>query len=377
MLFNFDTQLLDMPSSKTVRNFLILNEVITHSRYGQPLSKWEKSDALYYFTREYSDTPSKGTIERIQKIHFRGIRDYYTHLALHDKTIISSTSDFSFDCGNAADLGVEYREVESRFDSLPSNRAFGEKISSDKYDNEALRLMKIYAREIVDDFIHDDNSRGISISEVGRPVLLELLSEFCDGSLWERRCMTDSTADYLDRYLQEFFYNLVTGLRNSKKNTYYASLFHPRRKMKIEQFVDEINYISSVRLSNGVNILPAPQTLAETIEMRNSPYIKSFRSALADWSACFAEGEYRLAAKMMTDIEKANQALEKLTSYKKHKDSPYAQIGNFLGGFIPIIGQVLNVATFGSYVVERKIESENQWVLMPSVQSILNSNTEV
>jgi len=110
--------------------------------------------------------------------------------------------------------------------------------------------------------------------------------------------------------------------------------------------------------------LPMPQSIEEVIKMRKSPYIKSFRSVMQEWSHYVNQGEYLLAEKIKKDLVKANTQLEKLERYKRFSLSPYVRIFNLIGGQIPVLGSVLGIISFIEPTITNHIQNKNGWVLL-------------
>jgi len=124
-------------------------------------------------------------------------------------------------------------------------------------------------------------------------------------------------------------------------------------------------YITRVNLSNEVNILPAPQTLKDVLEFRKSPYIKSFRNRLIEWSHYKEKGEYKLAEKMKSDFIKANQSLKRIGKYKEFSKSPYFRISILLGGILNIYaGIALGTASFIEPYLIDYFSEKNNFILL-------------
>lgn len=160
--------------------------------------------------------------------------------------------------------------------------------------------------------------------------------------------------------------NLIEGLYHSDNNkmTYVSGLFSNVNHTFITEYIDSIYYTVKASLPNEVNVLPMPQSIEEVIKMRKSPYIKSFRSVMQEWSHYVNQGEYLLAEKIRKDLVKANTQLEKLERYKRFSISPYVRIFNLIGGQIPVLGSILGVISFIEPTITNHIQNKNGWVLL-------------
>lgn len=187
-----------------------------------------------------------------------------------------------------------------------------------------------------------------------------------DGFYTFEQVMKHIFQQSLDRY----HFDLSICLEPKNKRTYCSDIVvdhNQVQQMQVDpmKLLDDIYYIAKIRLPDEVNILPMPQTLNQAIEMRNSPYLKSFRNVMNEWMHYIDAGELLLSNKMKNDVIKANQNLTKLENYRKFQKSPFVRICNLVGGFIPLISNVLTVLSFASSLVEDSIEKRSEWALMP------------
>jgi hypothetical protein len=125
---------------------------------------------------------------------------------------------------------------------------------------------------------------------------------------------------------------LAAGICLSEKNgtIFCSDIFKKPSLTKKTNIVDSIYYTVRAKLPDEINILPMPQTLDDVIELRKSPYIKSFRAVMSEWSHYIERGEFALASKVKNDAIRANRNLERLKKYKKFSTSPYTRAGTFI-----------------------------------------------
>lgn len=160
--------------------------------------------------------------------------------------------------------------------------------------------------------------------------------------------------------------NLMLGLYHSDNNkmTFASTLFSNLFQSHTIDCIDSIYYTVQASLPNEVNVMPMPQSLNDVLKMRNSPYIKSFRSVMEEWSSYINSGEYVLAEKIKKDLVRANRQLEKLEKYKKFSTSPYTRVFNLLGGQIPYLGNILGVLSFLEPLAINHTQKKNGWALL-------------
>lgn len=170
--------------------------------------------------------------------------------------------------------------------------------------------------------------------------------------------------------LSRYHFDLSICLDPKNNRTYCSDIIvDPIEVKSVKKRVDDVYYITKIRLPDEINVLPMPQTLRQAINMRNSDYVKSFRKVMKEWMFYLDNGDILLANKMKKDIIKANQNLERLERYKRYKESPFVRFCNLVGGFIPGLSEVLNVVNFSSSFIEDSIKKRNEWSLMPLLKN--------
>lgn len=268
--------------------------------------------------------------------------------------------------------------------------------------DEAVRLMKTYKRDIVKFIKRDDRELLRYLSEkseakefwknVDRSSRMFICTDI-NGNPFELNRDFDAIVEQVDDLYSGCNYfesrgegllfdlfqnrsieldigsirdNLIEGLYYSKNNsaTFVSGIFSNTVPTKITDCVDSVYYTVQARLPNEINILPMPQSLDEVLKMRKSPYIKSFRNVMNEWSYYVGEGEYKLAEKIKKDLIIANRQLDHLDRYKRFSQSPYTRVFNVLGGFVPYLNVLLCIINLIEPYVTECIQEKNQWVLL-------------
>lgn len=160
--------------------------------------------------------------------------------------------------------------------------------------------------------------------------------------------------------------NLIEGLYYSenKKIPFASAIFSNGFTFSKIDAIETVYYTVKAYLPNEVNILPMPQTFEDVKKMRTSPYIKSFRNVMDEWSNYIEHGEFELAEKVKKDIIKANKQLERLERFKKCISSPYAATINLLGGFVPNLSYILGPIAFANPYIYRFLQEKYGWTLL-------------
>ncbi len=243
---------------------------------------------------------------------------------------------------------------------------------------ESNLVLKLFRKEIIRrykfNYTSDDSDPKYKAA-VTEKKFNEYYDEYLLSGLYQKDGLytfEQMTKHFFHRSLDRYSFDLSICLDPINKRTYCSDFVvdynqdlsaqnHPKK------LIDDIYYIVKIRLPDEINIMPMPQTLNQALKMRNSPYLKSFRNVMKEWMYYIDEGEILLSNRIKNDVIKANQSLSKLESYRKFQKSPFVRLCNFVGGFIPIISNVLNVANFASSFIEDSIEKRNEWALMPLV----------
>ena len=287
-----------------------------------------------------------------------GMKKLLILLTLYERIDFSTPLDISklVDIGLVDDTPIKF--------NLDSKIITGE---TDPFRSEVLLLFNIYKSNIVK-ILKNRHEVPLSYQKITEILNIGLNSSFSD-SFTENNNNIQEKLTY--KIIEGMFYETCASLRKTtilKNTTYYSNLFeNSNLEIKFsKKNIENIYYIVQVQLPNEINILPMPQTLNEALEMRNSPYLYSFRKVFAEWSNYLYKGEISLAEKIAKDLVKANQNLSRLERYRKFTQSPYFRVANLIGGEIPILSTILNITLFTTSFIEEKVQRDNEWILMPS-----------
>ena len=161
--------------------------------------------------------------------------------------------------------------------------------------------------------------------------------------------------------------NLIEGLYFSeKKHMPFASAIFSNSYYSTDlATIDDVYYTVKVHLPEDANILPMPRTFAEVERMRKSPYIRSFRSVMNEWSSYIENGDFNSAGKMKNDIIKANKNLEHLERFKKiYSSVPYALITTLAGAEIRELSYILGLISIANPLIYTYLQRKNGWTLL-------------
>lgn len=327
------------------------------------------------------------------KSPLRGIKQLLIWLTLFE--FIDSNSSI-YDFSKLVDIGLV---KESNFLSDPKDKS---DIFCGEYYDIAIDLMRIYKHDIIKHIKNKDKQelkslqlyaesrdfwrkidpsqrKFFCVDDHGNPLSLE---KNYDEIIENVDALYDAATSFEDiekRFEFMFIWNrdisldigsirdnLMLGLYHSDNNklTFASTLFSNLFQSHTIDCIDSIYYTVQASLPNEVNVMPMPQSLNDVLKMRNSPYIKSFRSVMEEWSSYINSGEYVLAEKIKKDLVRANRQLEKLEKCKKFSTSPYTRVFNLLGGQIPYLGNILGVLSFLEPIAINHIQKKNGWALL-------------
>lgn len=336
------------------------------------------------------------TIEQLQvlKEPLTGIKKLLVILTLFEN-VDSSSSIYDF--SKLIDIGI----VPER-NSISVHREDPD-IYNEYYINAASDLMKLFKRDVI---------RWVKVSEWN---LIDSLRKYAESKeFWERVdkkrrtfACSDSqgniltlsddydrivdTADKLfplshaydlsdeERFLIDLWYNhdpaldigsirdnLVEGLYYSenKKIPFASAIFSNGFAFSKIDAIETVYYTVKTYLPNEVNILPMPQSFEDVKKMRKSPYIRSFRAVMDEWSDYIEHGEFELAEKVKKDVIKANKQLERLEKFKKCISSPYTATINLIGGLVPNLSYILGPIAFANPYIHKFLHEKYGWTLL-------------
>ena len=328
----FESVYLDFEKSQLLTSYLLKNKYITE-----------------YYDGEKIDYPETFNSKLI------GIKKLFIILTLYDNI---DFQPFTYKYSSLYDMGILKKRILCKYGaneiktalnimsiSTKKLHAYYQKIVSIiNYSNFKNYLLNIYIPAVINN-LHES-------------VVNILEKTFNDIQMNEK--ITEAKANLLI-FLYQIMINLADGLAFS--SNFYTEIFQCD-KMKNTKIFENINYICKIKLPSEINILPAPQTLSDVIAFRKSPYIRSFRNVFSEWMQCIQEGNINMANKMKNDVIKANSYFEKLEKYHKYSTNPFVRTCVFIGGFIPIISEMLNVSTYVGGIIEDYLTEKNNWVLI-------------
>lgn len=368
--FSFDTVFLDRGYKATFERYCIRQRLVTRS-----------------FDDNIDVSPNN--LEIIPE-PLVGIKDLLTLLTLFE-SIDSNSSIYNFNRLIECGLIKENNSINSNDNPLASYDDF--------YIKSAIDLMNIYKKDVIKYIKRCDrnNLKGLQkhseAKEFWKEITHRMRTFYCispnGDEIWDlvsdyekiiNNC--DECNSLMSRDMEKALVynnnvenvvgslrdNLIEGLYRSEQASipFASSIFYDNPSFNNIKPIGDMYQTVKIHLPNEVNILPRPQTFEDVMRMRNSPYIKSFRKVMSEWSKYISKGEFKLAAKMKKDIIKANHNLEKLKKFTKVYDSMGARVFRVLGGMIPEISISLGIEIIDilePYVVQY-VQNKNGWVLL-------------
>lgn len=344
------------------------------------LDKHYKDILEYYCIR-------KGLIsnhEEVVPTPLEGIKKLFVLLALFE-TVDSNSS--ICDYSRLIELGLVNEDC-----ILKMNNDYIS-VNNDSYANSAIALLGLYKKDVIKYIkrkdrqisthhsVYKPNNKRTFYCASPTGKLLTLEDDFLE--IVEKCDECYSTSALFDDREAGFFYdvfvnspielsigsikdNLVEGLYFCEKMdmTYASSIFADSKNSLTSKYLDELYYLVRTQLPPEINVLPMPQTLDEVIEMRKSPYLKSFRNVSNEWFSYIESGDINLALKIKNDIVKSNKMLAKLDRYKVFTTSPYYRVFNLIGGAIPILSTIMGVYSFLEPYAIESIQDKYGWSLV-------------
>ena len=86
-----------------------------------------------------------------------------------------------------------------------------------------------------------------------------------------------------------------------------------------------------------------------------------------EWTSYINSNDINAANKMKKDIVRANKSLEKIGKLRRIYNAPITRTIICAGGFVPIIGQVLNVISWAEPYIVSRLEEKSGWVLLSTL----------
>lgn len=334
--------------------------------------------------------------DRKEYLFLPGIKKLYRYLVLFEHI---DFSDSIYDLSRLIEMGLIAENSQCNSNSNPEQQ----------HMEEAMSIMSVYKKPIINQvraetkkklkdlqhpsspnsnfwksvsptdilyYCQDMSGKVLNLSKSFYEILPQMDVVSGVGDSPEEQFLFNLYHADISSLLQGIRNNLAYGLRAAKDGACaYASNFLTLASSKTsKEIVDDVYYFVETALPEEANIMPMPQTLQDVFDMRKSPYVKSFRSVMNEWSDYISNNDFDAAKKIKKDIIKANSALEKVGKFKRGYDSFLTRTSFCLGGFIPAIGQAINVISWAEPYIVRMIEERNNWVLLSSLQHRQCSN---
>ena len=364
----------DYDTSKALQYYLTYNGIINID-----IPNREMYDMLFAGFREPNYIIKHNEEEaKILNRHYQNFNFLYTLLTLYDSIRIQPFSYGLFDNiktneSNLGEAGISYVEKNIY---LPNDNIL----------NKAEEIFTNNIDTIISNCLNDDSCMDYS----GHP-RDQVIKRYLDNKLyksnykekkqkhhkkrypmintqnWFMRNYYDGFETAIYNYFDKTFISIIDALEQGE-GTLYSRIFNVNNLSGINQNkCDELNsYIVKADFSSGINVIPKPETFNDVIKLRQDENLISFRRVFNEWIFCLQNNDIDYFIKMKNDVLKANKNLEKLSKFERVNNSVFVRILTIIGGYIPILSEILTGIGFVTPFVTDKIRLENSWVLLPA-----------
>ena len=307
-----------------------------------------------YINRYYDKEPISQFANNSYKL--KGIKKLFVILSLYEDIDFVRTN---YDYDNFCDMcDIKYKKIDYIYskenveDALLLLKLDSSSLKNKYYRENPVCNKKEFENTLINIFIpYATKYSYMGVDKIYNNLINKIMSE--------QKCLNLNSLNFI----YENVLSLAIGL--SDKNDIYTDIFKGQcDKNDIKDKIDSMYYVCRVNLPTEVNILPAPQTLADVINLRKSPYVKSFRNVFQEWMSYIDEENITLAKKIEKDVVKANNNLTKLDKYYKFSKSPFVRTCVFAGGFIPVVSEILNIATYAGGIIDNELRKRYEWILI-------------
>lgn len=318
--------------------------------------------------------------------HLPLVKKLYRYLVLFEHI---DFSDSIYDFSNLIELGLIDEKNLCSSNSEPDEKYFEEAISiMSAYKKPVIKQLKKMTNKNLKDLQHPNSPNSKFWNTISSKDILYYCQDEYGQVLGLEKNYNDilKTVDNvtgvgdtsLDKFLFEMLNvnisSMLSGIRNNiayglksaelEKSAYASDFLVLNNNIPTTKIIDDTYYVIKTQLPNEYQIIPMPQTIQDVLEMRRSPYIKSFRKVMSEWNSYIDNNDYVAAQKMKNDIKKANDSLEKIGKFKRIYNSAITRTLICVGGFIPILSQILNILTWSQPYITNKFEEKHNWVLI-------------